>query len=98
MPDAHAGQLIMTFDRRFREALADPDTHQVSYVLVPEPAVWPQDAITRARPRLWGGHEPGFVLAEAFDPGPKFNLPESWRLFAVRPGFRVLPNATGGGG
>lgn len=88
----------MTFDRRFREALADPDTHQVSYVLVPDPAVWPQDAITRARPRLWGGHEPGFVLAEAFDPGPKFNLPESWRLFAVRPGFRVLPNATGGGG
>jgi hypothetical protein len=98
VPDAHVGRLIMTFDRRFKQSLANPDRHQVLYVLVPDPRAWPQDAITRARPRLWSGHEPGFVLAKRFVPGPRNGLPEAWRLFAVRPGFRVLPSAAGGSG
>jgi hypothetical protein len=98
IPDAEAGLLIMTFDRRFREGLADPDRHQISYVLVPDPAAWPQDAITRARPRMWNGREPGFVLVKRFDPAPSNGLPEAWRLFAVRPGFKVLPIAAGGTG
>jgi hypothetical protein len=98
IPNARAGLLIMTFDRRFHQALADPDRHQISYVLVPDPSVWPQDAVTHARPRIWSGREPGFALVKRFDPGPRNRLPEAWRLFAVRPGFRVLPSAAGGAG
>lgn len=94
---SHARLLVMTFDRRFRAALADPDGQRISYVLVPDPEDWPQDVLNRTRPRLWVGQEPGFELAKAFDPGPEFRLPESWRLYAVRPGVRVLPTGSGGG-
>ena len=57
---AHAKTLLMSFDRRFEAALADPFRHRISYVLLPDPAAWPQDAVNRARPRLWAGREPGF--------------------------------------
>jgi hypothetical protein len=91
-----SGHLIMTFDRRFRAALADPDRHQITHVLVPAPAVWPQDAVTRARPALWAGREPGFRLIRRFQ--TTAGLPEEWRLFRVGPGIRVLPIDSGGGG
>jgi hypothetical protein len=94
----HARLLVMTFDRRFRAALADPFRHRMAYVLLPDPKSWPQDIVNRTRPRLWAGKEPGFALAEAFDAGPATHLPENWRLYAVRSGARVLPTPSGGGG
>jgi hypothetical protein len=90
--------IVMTFDRRFRASLADPVAHRISHVLVPDPASWPQDVVNRTRPRLWAGKEPGFVLAKAFDAGPKTGLPESWRLYSVRRDARVLPTEEVGGG
>jgi hypothetical protein len=96
-PD-HARLLIMTFDRRFRAGLADPARFRISYVLLPDPANWPQDGINRTRPRLWSGHEPGFTLAKAFNRGPQSHLPENWRLYAVHRGVRVLPTANRSGG
>lgn len=93
----HAQYLLMTFDHRFRAALADPRRYRISYVLVPDPAVWPQDAIDRARPRLWTGREKGFRLVKKFDPSSIPRLPESWRLYAVGPGVRVLSSSFGGG-
>jgi hypothetical protein len=92
---AHAKRLLMSFDRRFDAALADPVRHHVGYVLLPDPKVWPQDAVNRARPRLWGGHEPGFRLAKSFPAGPGFDLPENWRLYAVTDRARVLTTPTG---
>jgi hypothetical protein len=83
--------LIMTFDRRFRPALARPNGYAISYLLLPSPKVWPQDAINRARPRLWDGREPGFTLEKRFDAGPEFGLPEDWRLYRVGVRARTLP-------
>jgi hypothetical protein len=94
-PD-HAQYLLMTFDHRFRLAVADPRRAGISYVLLPDPAVWPQDAVNRARPRLWAGREPGFRLVMRFDPASVPQLPESWRLYAVGSGVRVLSTPTGG--
>ena len=80
---AHAKRLLMSFDHRFDAALADPVRHRVAYLLLPDPKAWPQDAVNRARPRLWSGREPGFRLAKAFPAGAGFDLPENWRLYAV---------------
>jgi len=96
VPRRHADRLLMTFDRRFDAALADPVRAGVDFVLMPDPAAWPQDVVGRERPRLWGGGEPGFRLAASFDPGPASHVPERWRLFAVGPGARVLANGNGG--
>lgn len=93
----HAPYLLMTFDHRFRRALADPRRYGISYVLLPDPAVWPQDAINRARPRLWAGREPGLTLVRQFDAGSA-SRPENWRLYAVGAGVRVLSTPNGGGG
>ena len=54
----HAKKLLMSFDRRFEAALADPVRHKVDYMVLPDPATWPQDAVNRARPRLWAGPSP----------------------------------------
>lgn len=89
----HTGRLVMTFDHRFRAALADPVRHWIAYVLVPDPDTWPQDVVNRTRPRLWAGKEPGFALTKAFDAGHATQLPEDWRLYAVRPDARVLPTS-----
>jgi hypothetical protein len=94
----HSDRLIMSFDRRFGAALADPARNRIDYVLLPDPAFWPQDAVNRLRPRLWEGKEPGFRLVRTFEAGPAFALPESWRLYAVRDGVRVLSRPNGGGG
>jgi hypothetical protein len=96
-PD-HAHHLVMTFDRRFDAALADPAGHHISYILLPTPPSWPQDIVNRMRPQLWDGHEPGFRLAAAFEAGPATHLPEDWRLFRVLPDARVLPTSNGGRG
>ena len=96
-PD-HAQYLLMTFDHRFRGALADPRRYGISYVLIPDPAAWPQDAVNRTRPRLWAGREPGFTLVRRFDAGSASHLPENWRLYAVKPGVRILSTTNGGAG
>jgi hypothetical protein len=96
LPPENAERLVMTFDRRFLAALADPFRYRIAYVLIPDPKSWPQDVINRTRPRLWAGNEPGFALVKAFDAGPATHLPENWRLYAVRPGARVLPPPSGG--
>jgi hypothetical protein len=98
LPAAKSRFLVMTFDRRFRAALADPVHHNVSYILVPDPATWPQDIVNRTRPRLWAGKEPGFALVKTFEAGSATRLPEDWRLFAVQPDARVLATTSGGNG
>ena len=80
LPRDDLDRLILTPDRRFDRVVAHPARFGVRYFLVPDPAVFPEDAIVRARPGLWSGHEPGFRLVTAF-PGDK--SPERWRLYAV---------------
>jgi hypothetical protein len=84
--------LIMGFDRRFRPALSRPAQYRIGYFLVPDPEYSPQDAIVRARPRLWAGREPGFRLAKSFS-GPSG---QQWRIYAVGPGVRPLRGELGG--
>ena len=79
--------LIMGFDRRFRRALSRPAQYRINYFLVPNPQDSHQDAIVRARPRLWAGHEPGFELRKSFSEPTG----QSWRLYGVRSGVRPLP-------
>jgi hypothetical protein len=79
--------LIMGFDRRFRRALSRPGDYGISYFLVPNPQDSSQDALVRARPRLWAGREPGFKLAKALrDPAGA-----EWRIYRVQSGVRPLP-------
>lgn len=78
--------LIQASDRRFRAMLKDPRRHRVSYLLLPRPGGRP-DALTRARPRLWSGDEPGFRLVKSFPA-----TPEHWRLYEVE---RALTRTTG---
>jgi hypothetical protein len=89
---SHQRLLIMGFDRRFHAAISRPAEYHIGYVFVPRPQDAPQDAILRARPRLWTGREPGFQLVKTFH-GPRGM---EWRLFAVRPGVRPLGAETGG--
>jgi hypothetical protein len=89
-------QLVMTFDRRFRAALRNPRRNHISHVLLPDPQRWPTDALHVARPNLWSGKEPGFTLIRTVPTA--MDLPEDWRLYAVRPGARVLPAGSGGNG
>ena len=92
-PDAMRRLLIVTSDRRFKPALSDPARFTIRYVLVPDPKSWPQDAILRARPRLWSGREPGFTLVRRFPAAGE--QPDNWALFRVGPGVPRLE--TGGG-
>jgi hypothetical protein len=82
LPRSDLDRLLLTPDRRFKSAVADPRRFGVLYFLVPNPKVFPEDAIVRARPRLWGGHEPEFKLVTDFPNDP---TPEQWRLYAVEP-------------
>jgi hypothetical protein len=91
-PDYLHRLLVLTFDKRFEQALADPAKYNISYFLIPEPTGTPQDALVRLRPRLWEGKEPGFELQKSFPlPSPE----GEWRLYGVRPGVRVLPAGRG---
>ncbi len=82
LPLADLDHLMLTPDRRFKRAIADPRRYGVKYLLVPKPAVVPDDAIVRARPRLWDGHEPGFRLVTDF---ARSRSDEQWRLYRVLP-------------
>jgi hypothetical protein len=73
-------QLILTPDRRFDRIVSNPQRFDVQYFLVPNPAVFPADAIVRARPKLWSGHDTNFVLVTDFAGIP---TPEQWRLYEV---------------
>ena len=90
---AHISQLINTFDRRFKEAIANPGSHDVGYFLMPDPAGTPTAAIGRAYPRLWDGGQPGFRLVKTLA-----TPLEKWRIYAVQPGAPALPAPNGGGG
>jgi hypothetical protein len=75
--------LLLTPDRRFEEALDNPAKLGVTYLLVPNPQVYPADAIVRAHPLLWQGLAPGFDLVTDF---PGTRTQEQWRLYAVAGG------------
>lgn len=90
IPPQDQQYLWMSFDHRFGAALADPRRYGISYILLPDPADASTDVINRTRPMLWPGRAPGFTLVKQFGA-------EAWRLYAVRPGVRVLPTPPGGG-
>jgi hypothetical protein len=90
---AYIRQLINTFDRRFKEAIATPGRHDVGYFLMPDPVGTPTAAIGRAYPRLWDGGQPGFRLVKTLA-----TPLEKWRIYAVQPGARALPTPSGGDG
>jgi 4-amino-4-deoxy-L-arabinose transferase-like glycosyltransferase len=93
IPPEHAGQLILTSDRRFKRALRDPRGYGIGYFLMPDPAAAPTAAIGRAYPRLWNGGQPGFRLMKTF------TTPlEKWRVYAVLGRVRHAPRTTGGRG
>jgi hypothetical protein len=90
---AHRDQLILTADRRFKQALARPGSHDVGYFLTPDPIGAPNAAINRTYPGLWNGQRPGFQLVKTFA-----TPLEKWRIYAVLPGVRTPPDTTGGSG
>jgi hypothetical protein len=77
---AHVGQLIVTSDRRFKDAIAQPGSHDVGYFLMPDPTGTPNAAIGRAYPRLWDEGLPGFRLVKTLE-----TRLEQWRVYAVQP-------------
>jgi hypothetical protein len=90
---AYMRQLIVTADRRFKDAVAHPGSHGVGYFLMPDPAGTPTAAIGRAYPRLWSGKQPGFRLVKTV----KTKI-ETWRIFAVQPSARGATAPRGGAG
>jgi hypothetical protein len=82
LPLGDLHRLMLTPDRRFERAILSPREYGVKYLLVPTPAVFPEDAINRARPQLWSGHTPGFRLVTDF---PRHPSKEQWRLYEVLP-------------
>jgi hypothetical protein len=90
---AYIRQLIVTADRRFKDAVAHPGSHGVGYFLMPDPTGTPTAAIGRAYPRLWSGKQPGFRLVKTVS-----TKIETWRIFAVQPSVRRATTLTGGAG
>jgi hypothetical protein len=89
----HIRQLIVTSDRRFKEAIAHPGSHDVGYFLMPDPVGTPTAAIGRAYPRLWDGQQTGFRLVKTLA-----TPLEKWRIYEVE---RRVPRPSGaarGGG
>jgi hypothetical protein len=90
---AYIRQLIVTADRRFKDAVAHPGSHGVGYFLMPDPTGTPTAAIGRAYPRLWSGKQPGFRLVKTIP-----TKIETWRIFAVRPSARPASTLRRGAG
>jgi hypothetical protein len=84
---AYVGRLILTSDRRFKDALKHPGSHGVGYFLMPDPGRTTNAAIGRAYPRLWDGKQPGFRLVTTLT-----TRLEKWRIYAVR----LRPRGGGG--
>jgi hypothetical protein len=78
---SHPLQFVITSDRDFNAALADPTTFGVSYLLVPEPrSLGSLDALNRAYPELYSrGAGIGTLQRE-------FSASTSWRLYKVAGG------------
>jgi hypothetical protein len=89
---AFVGQLIVTSDHRFKDAIAHPGSHHVGYFLMPDPAGTPTAAIGRAYPRLWDRAEPGFRLVKTLQ-----TRLEKWRVYEVRSDADALTTPRGGG-
>jgi hypothetical protein len=77
---AHLRRLVLTSDRRFKLARAQPGSYGVRYFLMPDPVGTPTAAIGRAYPRLWDGEQPGFRLVTTLT-----TQMEQWRIYAVQP-------------
>lgn len=73
--------LILTPDRRFQRAVAEPERYHVSYLLVPDPRKYRGDLINQTYPSLWEGRQPGFELVEKFP-----ETMQGWRLYRVEEG------------
>lgn len=71
-------QLLLTTDRRFDDALADPWGFGIAYMLVPDPGPAPQDLINAEYPSLWDGTAEGFSLLYDFS-----ETGQHWRLYRV---------------
>lgn len=81
LPSYFHEQLILTADRRFEDAVRDPEEYGVSYFLVPSPdKVVAPDAIILEYPGLWAGDEPGFELVSSFP-----ETYQDWRLYETVP-------------
>lgn len=73
-------QFVITSDRDFQSAVADPTGHHVQYLLVPAPNLGPADALNRHWPGLYGsGSRVGILVKEWH--GAYFG---DWRLYRVR--------------
>jgi hypothetical protein len=86
IPPADMGRLILTFDRRFKHAVAHPGSHDVGYFVMPDPGGTPTAAVGRAYPKLWEDKQPGFRLVKTLSTSL-----EKWRIFAVEPRTRRAP-------
>jgi hypothetical protein len=86
-------RLILTSDRRFKPALAQPGSFDVGYFVMPDPAGTPTAAIGRAYPRLWSDGHRGFRLIKTLTTDL-----EQWRIYAVPRSGRVQSTPSGGGG
>jgi hypothetical protein len=78
-PETLKHTLVLSSDGRFHDALADPASTGVRYLLVPSPKVAPADLLNAEYPDLWAGNDPRFSLAQAFD-----DTGVGWRLFEVK--------------
>ena len=76
--------LLLTPDQNFKPAIKDPMSHNISYVMVPNPQRVPQAEVIRVYPDLWDGKQEGFELVTSFE-----ETPHQWRL------YKVVPPGTG---
>ena len=77
MNSVHPHQFVITSDRDFQQVLADPNTFNARYLLLPPPEGYGGlDALTRAYPNLYRNGAKGARLVKTFDePGcPKLRL------------------------
>lgn len=79
----HPDQFVITSDRDFQTALADPAGSGIHYVLVPPPAsaLGGLDAINRAYSDLYESGAGIGVLVEAFEDRSDYHY--NWRLYSV---------------
>jgi hypothetical protein len=78
-PDTLKHTLVLSSDDRFHDALEDPASVGVRYLLVPSPKVAPADLLNAEYPDLWAGNDPRFSLTHAFD-----DTGVGWRLYEVK--------------
>ena len=77
-PESFGDRFYLPADRRFAKLLEDPHRHGVDFLLVPNPALLPQDAVNMRYPDLWAGAQPGFTLVTRFT-----ETDYDWKLYKV---------------